>query len=51
MVVIIIIIIFCQKIIAFCSVNLDFFLKVKRDPASKSLQSIEVSLYLTFTNE
>jgi hypothetical protein len=28
-----------------------FFLKVIRNPASKSLQSIEISLYLVFTNE
>jgi hypothetical protein len=28
-----------------------FFLKVIRNPASKSLQSIEISLYLAFTIE
>jgi hypothetical protein len=28
-----------------------FFLKVIRNPASKSLRSIEISLYLEFTNE
>ena len=51
MIVIIIIVIFCPKIIAFCSVKLYFFLKVIRNPASKSLQSTEISLYLAFTNE
>ena len=50
-VIIIIIVIFCPNIIAFCSVKLDFFLKVIRNPASKSLRSIEISLYLAFTNE
>jgi hypothetical protein len=47
----IVIVIFCPNIIAFCSVKLYFFLKVIRNPASKSLQSIEISLYLAFTNE
>ena len=51
MIVIIIIVIFCPNIIAFCSVKLDFFLTVKRNPGSKSLRSIEISLYLAFTNE
>jgi hypothetical protein len=51
MIVFIIIVIFCPNIIAFYSVKLDFFLKVIRNPASKSLKSIEISLYLTFTNE
>ena len=51
MIVIIIIVIFCPNSIAFFSVKLDFFLKVIRNPASKSLQSIEMSLYLAFTNE
>jgi hypothetical protein len=51
MIVIIIIVIFCPKISAFCSVKLDFFLKVIRNLASKSLQSIEISLYLAFTND
>ena len=41
MIVIIIIVIFCPNIIAFCSVKLDFFLQVIRNPASKSLRSIE----------
>ena len=51
MIVIIIIVIFCPKIIAFCSVKLDLFLKVIRNAATKSLQSIKISLYLAFTNE
>jgi hypothetical protein len=51
MIVIIIIVILCPNIIAFCSVKLDFLLQVIRNPASKSLQSIEISLYLAFTNE
>jgi hypothetical protein len=41
MIVIIIIVIFCPNIIAFCSAKLDFL----------SLQSTELSLYLAFTNE
>jgi hypothetical protein len=45
MIVIIIIVIFCPNIIAFCSVKLYFFLKVIRNPASKSLRSIEISLH------
>jgi hypothetical protein len=51
MIVIIINVIFCPNIIAFCSVKLDFFLKVIRNLASKSLRSIEISLYLAFMNE
>jgi hypothetical protein len=51
MIVIIIIVIFCPNIIVFCSVTLDFFLKVIRNLASKSLRSIEIPLYLAFTNE
>ena len=50
MIVMIINFIFCPNIIYFCSVKLDF-LKVIRNPASKSLQSTEISLYLAFTNE
>ena len=46
MIVIIIDFIFCPNIIYFCSVKLDF-----SNPASKSLQSTEISLYLAFTNE
>jgi hypothetical protein len=51
MIVIIIIVIFCPNIVAFCRVKLDFFLKVIRNPASKSLRLIEISLYLAFTYE
>jgi len=51
MIVIIIVVIFCPNIIAFCSVNFFFFLKVIWNPASKSLRSIEISLYLASTNE
>ena len=50
MIVIIINFIFCPNIIYFCSVNY-IFLQVIRNPASKSLQSTEISLYLAFTNE
>ena len=46
MIVIIINYIFCPNIIYFCSVKL-----VIRNPASKSLQSTEISLYLAFMNE
>ena len=51
--VIIINFIFCSNIIYFCSVKLDFSIRQFniRNPASKSLQSIEISLYLAFTNE
>jgi hypothetical protein len=41
---------FCPYIIYFCSVKLDFSISYK-EPASKSLQSTEISLYLAFTNE
>jgi hypothetical protein len=51
MIVIIIIVIFCPNFIAFCSVKFGLFLKVIRNPASKSLRSIEISLYVAFTNE
>jgi hypothetical protein len=39
-----------KNIIYFCSVILDFSISY-RNPASKSLQSTEISLYLAFTNE
>ena len=48
MIVIIIIVIFCPNIIAFCSIKLDFFLEAIRNSASKSLRSIEISLYPVF---
>jgi hypothetical protein len=47
MIVIIIIVIFFPNFIVFCSVKFDFFLKVIRNPALKSLRSIEISLYVT----
>ena len=50
MIVIIINFIFCPNIIYFCSVKLDFSISYK-NPASKSLQSTEISLYLAITNE
>ena len=50
MIVIIINFFFCPNIIYFCSVKFDFSISYK-DPASKSLQSTEISLYLAFTNE
>ena len=50
MIVIIINLIFCPNIIYFFCVKLDFSISYK-EPASKSLQSTEISLYLTFTNE
>jgi hypothetical protein len=52
MIVIIINFILCSNIIYFCSVKLDFFISYNtKNPASKSLQSTEISLYLAFTNE
>ena len=51
MIVIIIIVIYCPNIIAFCGVKLIFFLKVIRNPASNSLRSIEILLYLAVRNE
>ena len=42
---------FLSKNHCFLQYKFRFFLKVKRDPASKSLQSIEMWLYLAFTNE
>ena len=50
MIVIIINFIFSPNIIYFCSLKLDFSISY-RNPASKSLQSTEISLYLAFTNE
>ena len=40
-----------SKYHCFLQCKIRFFLKVIRNPASKSLQSIEISLYLAFTNE
>ena len=42
---------FLSKYHCFLQCKIIFFLKVIRNPASKSLQSIEISLYLAFTNE
>jgi hypothetical protein len=42
---------FLSKNHCFLQCKIRFFLKVIRNPASKSLQSIEISLYLAFTKE
>ena len=42
---------FLSKNHCFLQCKIISFLKVIRNPASKSLQSIEISLYLAFTNE
>ena len=42
---------FLSKYHCFLQGKIRFFLKVIRNPASKSLRSIEISLYLAFTNE
>jgi hypothetical protein len=42
---------FLSKNHCFLQCKIRFCLKVIRNPASKSLQSIEISLYLAFTNE
>jgi hypothetical protein len=42
---------FLSKYHCFLQRKIRFFLKVIRNPASKSLRSIEISLYLAFTNE
>ena len=42
---------FLSKCHCFLQCKIRFFLKVIRNPASKPLQSIEISLYLAFTNE
>ena len=41
---------FVQGSLLFCSVEL-LFLKVPHNPAYKSLQSTEISLYVVFMNE
>jgi hypothetical protein len=40
-----------SKYYCFLQCKIRFFLKVIRNPASNSLRSIEISLYLAFTNE
>ena len=42
---------FLSKYHCFLKGKIIFFLKVIRNPASKSLQSIEISLYLASANE
>jgi hypothetical protein len=42
---------FLSKYHCFLQCKIRFFLKVIWNPASKSLRSIEISLYLAFTNE
>ena len=42
---------FLSKNHCFLQCKIRFFLKAIRNPASKSLRSIEISLYLAFTNE
>jgi hypothetical protein len=42
---------FLSKCYCFLQCKIRFFLKAIRNPALKSLQSIEISLYLAFTNE
>ena len=42
---------FLFKYHCFLQCEIRFFLKVMRNPASKSLQSTEILLYLAFTNE
>jgi hypothetical protein len=42
---------FLSKYQCFLQCKIRYFLKVIRNPASKSLRSIEISLYLAFTNE
>ena len=42
---------FLSKYYCFLQCKIRFFLKVIRNPASKSLRSIEISLYLAFTYE
>jgi hypothetical protein len=42
---------FCPNIIAFLQCEIILFLKVLQNPAKKSLQSTEISLYVAFTNE
>jgi hypothetical protein len=42
---------FLSKYHCFLQCKIRFFLNVIRNPASKSLRSIEISLYLAFTNE
>jgi hypothetical protein len=42
---------FLSKYHCFLQCKIRFVLKVIRNPASKSLQSIEISLYLAFTSE
>jgi hypothetical protein len=42
---------FLSKYHCFFQCNFFFFLKVVMNPASKSLRSIEIPLYLAFTNE
>ena len=46
-----IIVIFCPRIIAFLQCRIILFLKVPHNPAYKSLQSTEISLYVVFMNE
>ena len=42
---------FCPNIIAFLQCKIILFLKVIQNPAKKSLQSTEISLYVALTNE